>query len=258
MQAALALFSTAGYAATTIQAVADEAGVAVQTVYAVFGNKRELLRLALEAAVTGDAAPLPLTERSEFRAIADEPDARRRAAMDAAMTAQMSPRIAPILKVVREAAAVDPDFATTLAAITAQRRADMAAAATILATTARHSSWRMRSAPSTCSTAQTSSRPSRAGSAGRSSSTSAGSPRCSTEPSSLCRRGLNPTSSGRRSGRRRLAASPPVALAHGVVFEEYDLPGLRTVNGMADIEGAYHPTAASASAPPGSTTARAT
>jgi len=133
VQAALALFSTAGYAATTIQAVADEAGVAVQTVYAVFGNKRELLRLALEAAVTGVAAPLPLTERSEFTAIADEPDARRRAAMDAAMTAQMSPRIAPILKVVREAAAVDPDFATTLAAITAQRRADMAAAATILA-----------------------------------------------------------------------------------------------------------------------------
>ena len=27
--------------------------------------------------------------------------------------------------------------------------------------------------------------------------------------------------------------------ARGVVFEEYDLPGLRTVNGIADIEGNY-------------------
>jgi hypothetical protein len=27
--------------------------------------------------------------------------------------------------------------------------------------------------------------------------------------------------------------------ARGVVFEEYDLPGLRTVNGIAEIEGAY-------------------
>ena len=36
------------YVAVTIQAVADEAGVAVQTVYAVFGNKRELLRQVLD------------------------------------------------------------------------------------------------------------------------------------------------------------------------------------------------------------------
>jgi hypothetical protein len=27
--------------------------------------------------------------------------------------------------------------------------------------------------------------------------------------------------------------------ARGVVFEEYDLPGLRTVDGIADIEGNY-------------------
>jgi hypothetical protein len=27
--------------------------------------------------------------------------------------------------------------------------------------------------------------------------------------------------------------------ARGVVFEEYDLPGLKTVNGIAEIEGNY-------------------
>ena len=57
LDAALRLFSTNGYMAVTIQAVADEAGVAVQTVYAVFGNKRELLRQVLESAVTDDGPP---------------------------------------------------------------------------------------------------------------------------------------------------------------------------------------------------------
>lgn len=41
--AARALFRTRGYGATTLQAVADEAGVAVQTVYAVYGSKAGIL-----------------------------------------------------------------------------------------------------------------------------------------------------------------------------------------------------------------------
>jgi TetR/AcrR family transcriptional regulator, regulator of autoinduction and epiphytic fitness len=132
LEAALRLFAANGYVATTIQAVADEAGVAVQTVYAVFGNKRELLRNALDAAVTGDAAPEPINERSEALAIAEEPDPRRRAELDAALSTKVSRRIAPITKVIREAAAADPEFAATAKAITAQRRRDMRAAAEIL------------------------------------------------------------------------------------------------------------------------------
>ena len=41
--AARGLFRTRGYGATTLQAVADEAGVAVQTVYAVYGSKAGIL-----------------------------------------------------------------------------------------------------------------------------------------------------------------------------------------------------------------------
>lgn len=133
VEAARRLFAAKGYVATTIQAIADEAGVAVQTVYAVFGNKRELLRRALEAAVTGDAEAQPLPERPEFLAIAAEPDLRRRAAIDAALVARISPRLAPIVKVVREAAAVDPEFSSIATEITARRRQDMAAAAEVLA-----------------------------------------------------------------------------------------------------------------------------
>jgi AcrR family transcriptional regulator len=43
LDAARALFYRDGYAATTLKAVADEASVAVQTVYAVFGSKAEIL-----------------------------------------------------------------------------------------------------------------------------------------------------------------------------------------------------------------------
>jgi AcrR family transcriptional regulator len=133
VDAALRLFAANGYVATTIQSVADEAGVAVQTVYAVFGNKRELLRHALEAAIAGDTAPQPVNERPEFLAIAEEPDPRRRAELDAALSTQISRRLAPIMNVLREAAAVDPEFTATAKSITAQRRRDMAAAAEILA-----------------------------------------------------------------------------------------------------------------------------
>ena len=46
--AARRLFATDGYGATSIETIADEAGVAVRTVYAAFGAKREILSLICE------------------------------------------------------------------------------------------------------------------------------------------------------------------------------------------------------------------
>ncbi len=45
------LFAVRGYGATTLQAIADEAGVAVQTVYAVYRSKPGILRALRESAV---------------------------------------------------------------------------------------------------------------------------------------------------------------------------------------------------------------
>lgn len=50
VDAARAVFARQGYGATTLTAVAAEAGVAVQTVYAVYGSKAGILR-ALRASV---------------------------------------------------------------------------------------------------------------------------------------------------------------------------------------------------------------
>ena len=49
-------FGDAGYAATTLREIASEAGVAVQTVYAVFGSKANILRALRESVVTDPAA----------------------------------------------------------------------------------------------------------------------------------------------------------------------------------------------------------
>ena len=122
-----------GYAATTIQAVAEGAGIAVQTVYAVFGNKRELLRQLIETSVTGDDEPQPITERAEAQAVAAEPDPRRRAELDAALSRSITERVAPIVRVVGEAAASDPELAAVMEAVKAARREEMIASAKIIA-----------------------------------------------------------------------------------------------------------------------------
>jgi catechol 2,3-dioxygenase-like lactoylglutathione lyase family enzyme len=44
----------------------------------------------------------------------------------------------------------------------------------------------------------------------------------------------------------------------GVIFEEYDAPGLETVNGIAEVEGNYPSKGGVGRRPPGSRTARAT
>jgi AcrR family transcriptional regulator len=133
LDAALELFVASGYAATSIQAVAERAAVAVQTVYAVFGTKRELLRQLIERTITGGDEPLPITERPEAQSVAAEPDAWRRVKLDAALSRSIIERVAPIVRVAEEAGASDPELAAMMKAMKAARREEMIAATGILA-----------------------------------------------------------------------------------------------------------------------------
>jgi AcrR family transcriptional regulator len=133
LDAAHELFVARGYAATSVQAIAEHAGVAVQTVYAVFGSKRELLRQLIESTITGDDEPGPIAERPEAQAVGAELDARRRAELDAALSRSIIQRVAPIARVVTEAAASDPELAEMFEAVKAARRHEMTSAATVLA-----------------------------------------------------------------------------------------------------------------------------
>lgn len=68
LAAARSLFARHGYAATTIEAIAAEAAVAVPTVYQSFGSKMGLLRAELDA--LDDLGGL-----AELRAVLEAPDA---------------------------------------------------------------------------------------------------------------------------------------------------------------------------------------
>jgi AcrR family transcriptional regulator len=73
IEAALAAFVADGYSATTVESIADEAGVAVQTVYFTFGTKGDLLQAVYAHVVLGpDGLPPHLTPW--WRQMEDDPD----------------------------------------------------------------------------------------------------------------------------------------------------------------------------------------
>jgi AcrR family transcriptional regulator len=109
--AARTLFLDRGYALTTLEQVAEQAGVATPTVYATFGNKRELLFAIAQTARRGDAGPTPLLERPEIKQAHAEPDPERQIALVAAQVRRIRERTGPIARVIKLAGAVDAEIA---------------------------------------------------------------------------------------------------------------------------------------------------
>src|SRR3974390_1527546 len=77
VDAAARLFTERGYGATTVDAIAQAAGVSRKTVFASVGGKAQALKLAVDWAIMGDDEPVPVLERPHVRAGMAEPDARR-------------------------------------------------------------------------------------------------------------------------------------------------------------------------------------
>jgi AcrR family transcriptional regulator len=111
LEAAEDLFTKHGYIATTIEAVAARARVAVDTVYATFGTKQNLLSALVGLRVTGNTQELDVLEGEGPRAVQNELDPRRQIAMFAADIAQRIERVRPIDDAMRSAAEIDPDIA---------------------------------------------------------------------------------------------------------------------------------------------------
>jgi AcrR family transcriptional regulator len=111
LQAAHELFVEQGYGATTLQGVADRAGVAVQTIYFVFGNKPSLLKELVDVTIAGDDEPVPTMQRAWFvDALAtDTAEAHLRAHVRG--TCEVLQRVAAIIDVLRSASAQDPSIA---------------------------------------------------------------------------------------------------------------------------------------------------
>ena len=112
VQAAGELFVENGYGATTLQDVAARAGVAVQTIYFTFGNKRSLLKELVDVTIAGDDEPVATMERQWFRDAMDAETAEAHLRMHVAGTRAILDRIAPITRMVAAAAGADPEIAT--------------------------------------------------------------------------------------------------------------------------------------------------
>jgi AcrR family transcriptional regulator len=116
LAAAGRLFAERGWAATGMRDVAAAAGVAVETVYANFGSKADLLLASVDAAVVGDAEEVALADRPEFAALGvGTPSARASAA--ARLTLSIQRRTAGLHKALTQAAGADAEMA-------GRRRAD--------------------------------------------------------------------------------------------------------------------------------------
>ena len=111
LDAAEKQFGEGGYPATTVEAIASEAGVAVDTVYAAFGSKRGVLKALLDVRVGGDDAPVDLLDRPGPQAVRREPNPRRQLAAFAADISSIIERARPVDDIMRGAAAVDADIA---------------------------------------------------------------------------------------------------------------------------------------------------
>ena len=111
------LFLQQGYGATTIAAIADRAGVAVSTIYAIFKNKRGILRAIREAWHQASG------QRDIYQAALEQPDGRRRLELAAHATRRQWETGASMIAVYRGAAAVDGEAAAELQAALQGRRA---------------------------------------------------------------------------------------------------------------------------------------
>ena len=111
VEAARQLFLSRGYTGATIDAIAQEADVAVETVYATFGNKRAILSRLIDVSLVGDEQPAPLLQREGPQAVMNETDQQRQVELFAKDIYEIMSRMTPIFEIMRTASKADTEIA---------------------------------------------------------------------------------------------------------------------------------------------------
>jgi AcrR family transcriptional regulator len=118
-EAARLLFATRGYGATTLEAVASEAGVAVQTVYAVHRSKAGILRALLEAVMRQPEA------EALYEQAMGEPRASRKVVLFARSMRNRWERGSDVVAIHEEAGRTEPAVRKDVERVLAVRRAGL-------------------------------------------------------------------------------------------------------------------------------------
>jgi AcrR family transcriptional regulator len=108
VRAATELFVAGGYAATTLAAVAEAAGVGARTVYVRFGTKAALLKRVVDVAIVGDTELVDLAGRDWYAVTLTAPTAGERIAAAAAVNRDIMARAGGVLAVAQQAEPSEP------------------------------------------------------------------------------------------------------------------------------------------------------
>src|SRR5262245_8365336 len=115
------LFIERGYGPTTIDAIAERAGVSRKTVFTSVGSKAAVLKLAFDWALAGDDELVAIADRPEVRTMMEGRDPARLLAEWIAMNAAIAGRVAGLHHVLVVAADTDADAASLLDTLEQQR-----------------------------------------------------------------------------------------------------------------------------------------
>ncbi|MFN8082714.1 MAG: helix-turn-helix domain-containing protein [Dermatophilaceae bacterium] len=120
VDAAATLFVERGYAATTIDAIAERAGVSRRTVFAAVGGKADLLKLAWDWTLVGDDEPVDMEHRPAVQAMLAETDPSRLVERWVVNALDVGGRAASLGRVLVSAGDADPQAAALLEEVNRQ------------------------------------------------------------------------------------------------------------------------------------------
>jgi len=121
LAAAGRLFFSSGYSGTTIEMIAHEAGVALETVYAIFGNKIAILTRLVELSVTSEDKLTPLTQSPRLRGKARLTDPHKLLEAFSNETYASMQSLSPIFMLLRATAPTEPEIAALLDELVKER-----------------------------------------------------------------------------------------------------------------------------------------
>lgn len=121
VEAGADLFVERGFAGTTVDAIAERAGVSRKTVFTSVGGKVQVLKLAIDWALTGDDEPVALDDRPALRELMAETDPGVAVAKWSRVVTEIAGRLASLHPALIAAAEVD-DEAAALQAVSERNR----------------------------------------------------------------------------------------------------------------------------------------
>jgi len=125
VEAADALFQEKGYTGATMKDIAERAGVARDTVHAVFGTKAALIPALVDLRLVPDGSVANVAGSPEGLAVKDETDPERQLELFADFITRLNVVLRPVFEVMRGAAASEPAVAETLAVLEQNRMRNM-------------------------------------------------------------------------------------------------------------------------------------